>query len=179
MRLALALCLIAAPALAETCPPAPNHAAELRELQARARQAPDEASARPLLRQMWALWTDAPDAYAQELLNEGMERRDAYDFEGAIKAFDALVDHCPDYAEGYNQRAFVQFLRQDYGPALEDVDRALALNPTHLGALSGKALVLMHMGRFDEGQEVLRGAVDLDPWLPERGMLVPKPGEEL
>lgn len=189
MRCFSLLGLVIAPALAGaapvpagaegTCPPAPDHAAAVEDLLAQARTAPDEASARPLTLRMWELWTDAPDPFAQELLDEGMDRRTAYDFSGAMKALDALVAYCPDYAEGYNQRAFVHFLRQDHAPALENIDLALDLNPGHLGAQIGKALVLMHMGRIDEGQEVLRAAVERHPWIPERGMLLPRPGEEL
>lgn len=179
MRAILVLSLLAAPALAETCPPAPDHSAEVERLLAEARAAPDEAAARPLTRRMWELWTDAPDGHAQELLDEGMDRRAASDFAGAMIAFDALAARCPAYAEGFNQRAFVHFLRRDLAPALADADRALALNPGHLGAQIGKALVLMHMGRIDEGQAVLRAAVARHPWIPERGMLLPVPGEDL
>ncbi|MEX5727201.1 tetratricopeptide (TPR) repeat protein [Rhodovulum iodosum] len=179
MRLILALCCLAAPALAETCPPAPDHSAEVQDLLAQARAAPDETAARPLTARMWELWTDAPDTYAQELLDEGMDRRASYDFAGAMKALDALVDYCPDYAEGYNQRAFVHFLRQDHAPALDNIEQALDRNPDHLGALIGQALVLMHMGRVDEGQAALREAVRRHPWIPERAMLLPEPGQKL
>lgn len=108
-----------------------------------------------------------------------MDRRAAYDFAGAQRAFVALVARCPDYAEGYNQRAFVAFLRQDFAPALADIGRALGLDPAHLGALIGKALVLMQMGRIDEGQAVLREAVALHPWSPERHMLLAPKGDDL
>ena len=108
-----------------------------------------------------------------------MAARGSYDFLGAIDAFDRLVEYCPDYAEGYNQRAFVNFLREDYEAALPDLDRALERSPRHVAALSGKALTLMGLGRGDEAQEVLREAVELNPWIPERGLLQELPGEEL
>lgn len=179
MRLTLALCALAAPGLADTCPPAPDHSAEVEKLLAEVRAAPDEAAARPLTAKIWQLWTDAPDDYAQELLDEGMDRRASYDFAGAMTALEALVAYCPEYAEGYNQRAFVHFLRQEHDPALENIEAALARNPTHLGALIGKALVLMHMGRMEEGQAALREAVRRHPWIPERAMLLPEPGRKL
>jgi len=100
MRWIIALCLFALPGWAETCPPAPDHGAQVAALLEQVRAAPDEAAARPLTRRMWEFWTDAPDQYAQELLDEGMDRRASYDFAGAVVAFDALVAYCPDYAEG-------------------------------------------------------------------------------
>ena len=175
MRLLLTLALLAGPALAADCPPAPDHGDRLAGLIAAAQAAGSEGEGRQITNQMWQLWTDAPDAYAQELLDEGMDRRASYDFAGAIKALDALVAYCPDYAEGYNQRAFVAFLRQDYPAALQDLERTLALSPDHVAALSGKALTLMGLGRMDEGQLVLRQALALNPWLPERGLLLREP----
>jgi Tfp pilus assembly protein PilF len=111
-----------------------------------------------------------------------MERRAAYDFARALAFFDELVGYCPDYAEGWNQRAFVHFLNGDHALALEDLEIALSLSPGHIAAKAGLALTLMNLGRTEAGQSVLREALALNPWLPERGMLLPeaKPeGEEL
>lgn len=177
-HIAILLCLVAAPVWAE-CPAPPDHDVAIARLIEQLRDAPDQASAEPLNARLWELWTDAPDAAAQEVLDAGMRRRANFDFTGALDQFDRLVEYCPDYAEGYNQRAFVSFLRQDYEAALTDLDRALDLSPIHLGALSGKALTLMGLGRTDEGQEVLRRALGLNPWLPERDLLIPRPGDQL
>ncbi|MEM9550428.1 MAG: tetratricopeptide repeat protein, partial [Pseudomonadota bacterium] len=87
--------------------------------------------------------------------------------------FDTLIAYCPNYAEGYNQRAFVQFLRGDFRSAVEDLDRALALSPRHIAAMSGKALSLMGLDRLDEARLTMSDALALNPWLPERGLAAP------
>ena len=89
-----------------------------------------------------------------------------------------VVAAAPDYAEGWNQRAFIRFLKEDLDGALEDLDRTLELEPRHFGALSGKAIVLMQQGRVELGHEVLREAVDIHPWLKERSMLPPEPAPD-
>ena len=149
MRLDLALTLLLAtgPAFAEDCPAPPDNLAERAEVLAAIRAAPDEGSARVLTNRLWALWSAAPDGKAQALLDRGKERRAAYDFDAAREALDALVAYCPDYAEGWNQRAFVAFLRGDFATSLEDLDRAIELAPDHVAAMSGKALSLMSLGR--------------------------------
>ena len=175
----IALCLLAQTAAAQTCPPAPDHADRMAAILYELRVAPTETHARVLTEDLWRLWTDAPDARAQELLDQGMQQRSSYDFLGARDTFDTLVEYCPDYAEGYNQRAFASFLRQDYAAALYDLDRALEINPNHIAALSGKGLTLLGMGRTDDAQDALRAAVALNPWLRERGLLAPEPGTDL
>lgn len=169
-------CLVASPAMADMCPPAHDHSARQDALIADLQIAPGEAQARVLTEELWELWTDAPDAQAQALLDEGMRKRSGYDFLGSRDALDQLVEYCPDYAEGYNQRAFTSFLRQDFAAALYDLEQALAINPRHIAALSGKGLTLMGLGRMDEAQEALRDAVDLNPWLQERALLTEQPG---
>lgn len=141
--------------------------------------APDETAARMITNQMWGYWDNAPDEASQAMLDEAMRARARFDFLHALDRLDTLVGYCPFYAEGYNQRAFVNFLREDFAAALPDLDRALELNPRHIGALSGKAVTLFALGREEEAQVALRAALAINPWLAERALLKPLPGEEL
>lgn len=168
---ACVLCLSALPAGAGICPAPPDRSDELSALIAAAQAAPDEATGRQLSDRMWAIWAEAPDKHAQDLLNAAMARREMFDFVGALAAADALVAYCPDYAEGYNQRAFVNFLREDYAAALPDLERAVALSPRHVAALTGQALTLAALGRNGEAALALRAALKLNPWLGERHLL--------
>ncbi|MEK0163144.1 tetratricopeptide repeat protein [Phaeobacter sp. A36a-5a] len=163
------------PLLADSasCPAAPDHQGAVDLLIGRVQAAPDEASAQQISNQFWQYWADAPNAQAQALLDRGMTRRSAFDFLGALEAFDRLVAYCPDYAEGYNQRAFVHYLRRDFGAALTDLDRAIALSPRHVAALSGRALSLYGLSRLTEARQALEQALALNPWLPERHLVAP------
>ncbi|PVA09328.1 hypothetical protein DC366_14480 [Pelagivirga sediminicola] len=171
MRYAILALVLPLPALAQTCPAPPDHTGALRDLVAQAQKAPDRAAGMAASDKMWALWADAPDAQAQELLDRGMARREAHDLDGAMTAFQALVAYCPDYAEGYNQRAFVSFLRGDFAAALPDLDAALARQPRHVAAQAGKALTLHALNRQGEAALALRAALTMNPWLPERSLL--------
>lgn len=177
--LAFPLLFLAQTGWATECPAAPDHSAALAALLAEVRVAPNERAGRLVTNQMWALWAKAPNETAQEVLDSGMRRRSSYDFLGAIAEFDRLIAYCPEYAEGYNQRGFVRFIQQDYAAALEDLDRTLALSPNHVAALAGKALTLMGLGRHAEGQQVLRVALAINPWLPERNLLQEPKGQDL
>ncbi len=176
--------LLWGPAGAADCPPAPDHSADLDALIAEVQQAETEMAAQEISNRMWGLWADAPDESAQAVLDRGMSRRNAWDLLGALEDFDRLIAYCPAYAEGYNQRAFVNFLRQDYQSALTDLDRALALTPNHIAALSGRALSLLGLQRVEEARVALKRALDLNPWLPERHLAAPggplaPPGDDI
>ncbi|NBD30423.1 MAG: tetratricopeptide repeat protein [Alphaproteobacteria bacterium] len=178
MKILLPLALIAGPALAD-CPEPPDYAEAMSDALAQLQASDNEMEAREVNGQLWEMWLDAPDERAQAMLDEGMARRESYDFLGSIDTLSRLVDYCPDYAEGYNQRAFSYFLARDFERAVADLERTIALNPEHIGALSGMALALIEQGRPAEAVPWLRRAVDLHPYLAERALLDSLPGEDI
>ena len=162
--------LLAAPALAEEGSPQ----AEERDALFSALQSTDEAAvAAAAQRAIWESWQEAPDADAQALFDLGMQRMAAYDNTGAVEVFDQLVLYAPDFAEGWNQRAFAYFRMQEYEKSLADIASALQREPRHFGALSGKFRILMAQGRARLAQKTLREAVAVNPWMMERRMLAP------
>ena len=144
------------------------------------KSAKTEAEARLIEDSIWWYWLgEAPDTETRHLVDEAMRKRDGYDFEGARLLLNDAIERAPDYAEVWNQRAFVLFLQGKLDEALEDADRALELEPRHFGALSGKAHILMQQGRMDLGQKALRQAIEIYPFIKERNMLIEPKGEEL
>lgn len=171
MKPLLTLAIICAPVWALACPPTPDNSVQMDALAAQMRVAEDERQARAISDQMWEIWLQAPDAAAQEILDTGLGQRNSYDFLGSVETFDRLIDYCPDYAEGYNQRAFTFFLREEFAAALADLDVALVLTPDHVGAQSGRALTLMNMGRLEEARAQMLAALENNPWLSERALV--------
>ncbi len=139
----------------------------------------DELAGARATGKLWEFWLKAPNETAQDLLDRGMANRESWALEDSEALLDQLIAYCPDYGEGYNQRAFTRFLRDDYEGALADIEEVLKRHPNHFGALSGKALSLMRQGRVRLAQIALRRAVDVNPWLRERSMLVDPPGRKI
>ena len=144
------------------------------------KSAKTEAEARLIEDRIWWFWLgEAPDTETRHLVDEAMRKRDGYDFEGARLLLNDAIECAPDYAEVWNQRAFVLFLQGKLDEALEDADRALELEPRHFGALSGKAHILMQQGRVELGQKALRQAIGIYPFIKERNMLIEPKGKDL
>jgi tetratricopeptide (TPR) repeat protein len=141
--------------------------------------ATDEAAARQAADRIWLFWFEAPDKQAEELMREAQDRRSMHDFVPALALLDQLVKDAPDWAEAWNQRATIRFLVGDYTGSLADIDRVLALEPKHFGALSGEALILQRLGREEEAQAVLRKAVKINPFLVERALLKEPEGQNI
>jgi tetratricopeptide (TPR) repeat protein len=150
-------------------------AEERADLLAALKTAPNDKVALAAITAIWELWQTAPDEQAQELLDNARQRMRVYDFNGAMVHLDELVAYAPDYAEGWNTRATTLFLQEKYDRSLDDVEKTLALEPAHFGALSGKAVILMRQGRAALSQKALRRAVEVNPYLRERGMLIDVP----
>ena len=175
MKYALILALVAAPALATPvfadCPPAQDVSAELQDLIAKAQGAKTYQEGRGVSGEMWQVYLRAPDEAAQVALDAGLRWRDSFDFSRALEEFNRLAEYCPTYAEGFNQRAYVHFLRGEHEKALPDLDRALELSPYHVAAQSGRALTLMNLGRLEEARAQMLIAVENNPWLSEAALL--------
>lgn len=171
--------LFAKPLAAQGCPPVVDRADDIARIISELGDSKGEQAAQPLSAQLWQIWRDAPDAKAQSLLDRGAGQILDSDYLGARNTFGALVDYCPEYAEGYNQRAFANYLGRDFPAALLDLNKALEIMPNHIAALAGKGLTLMELGRDAEAQEALRAAVALNPWLSERRLIAEPAGVEL
>lgn len=141
--------------------------------------AKSEGEARAAEEKIWRFWMQGPNEDVSSRLAKAMERRRTYDYAGALEILNQVAKDAPDWAEVWNQRAFVYFLREEYDKSLADTDKAIALEPKHFGALAGKARILMGQGRARIGQKVLRDAVKIHPFLRERSMLIEIPGQEL
>lgn len=104
--------------------------------------------------QISAQWARSGSPAMDLLLRRGEEALQAGAVDLAVQHFSALIDHAPDFAEGYNGRATAFYLAGQVGPALADIRKALALNPRHFGAMRGLATILEELERPQDALEV-------------------------
>ena len=85
----------------------------------------------------------------------------------AIAHFTALIDHAPEFAEGWNARATAYFQTGDLGPSVADIAKVLQLNPRHFGALAGLGMIFEELGRPEKALEVYQAALAVNPHMPD------------
>ena len=73
----------------------------------------------------------------------------------ALDFLDQVTLLAPNYAEGWNRRATLHYLLGNYPKAMSDSARVLALDPRHLGALSGVAGILQETGKDQQALRAL------------------------
>jgi tetratricopeptide (TPR) repeat protein len=89
----------------------------------------------------------------------------ARQFDVALDFLDQVVTLSPDYAEGWNRRATVHFMMDDYAKSMADIDRTLRLEPRHFGALSGMARILESTGAKEQALHAYERALDVYPMM--------------
>jgi tetratricopeptide (TPR) repeat protein len=134
--------------------------------------APDEASAKVVENRVLMLWLEAGGDTEELLMARAKAAMDARDLDLALKLLDAVVKIKPDYAEGWNRRATVYFMKKDFGHAIEDLREALAREPRHFGALAGLGMILHDVGDDKRALTVFRRALAVHPHLPRIPELV-------
>ena len=125
----------------------------------------DERAASRLERQIWREWSKSGSSAMDLLLQRGRDAMSVGETGAAIEHFTALIDHAPDFAEGWNARATAYFQAGLYGPSVADIAQVLRLNPRHFGALTGFARILEETGKIDQALQVYEAALAIHPHL--------------
>src|SRR5580692_2174364 len=134
--------------------------------------APDEASAKHVEARIWALWLQTPSDTAALLMMRAKAAMDAQQMEVALKLLDAVVKLRPDYVEGWNRRATLYYLRNDYAHSLADIEQVLAREPRHFGALAGLGMIMQDLGDDKRALDAFRKALAVNPHLDKVPELV-------
>ncbi len=71
-------------------------------------------------------------------------------------------------ARGFGELGFAHLYRKEHDAALDAYDRARKLNPNDADLMSDMADALCHAGRSEEGVELLKKAMQLNPFYPDQ-----------
>jgi tetratricopeptide (TPR) repeat protein len=114
-------------------------------------------------RQIDAEWEKSGSPAMDLLLRRGRQALEEGAPDVAAEHFTALIDHAPDFAEGYVGRANSYYMLGLTGPALDDIRTALQRDPRHYEVMRGLAQIMEELDRPDEALELYAMILEINP----------------
>ena len=114
---------------------------------------------------LWSAWCRSGDAEADRVFRLGVEAMQQGRLADAEEFFDRVIALKPDFAEGWNKRATVRYVRRNFSGSIADCQQTLARNPHHFGAASGQGLCHLSVNEFREAAVCFRRALEIHPHL--------------
>ena len=115
---------------------------------------------------IWSIWIESGEVSLDALMIRGIVEMKTREFDAALASFDAIVEAAPDFAEGWNKRATLFYLMERYDDSIRDVERTLALEPRHFGALSGMGHISAALGDEKIALDWFEQALAVNPHMP-------------
>ena len=116
-----------------------------------------------LARQVWDQWCVYGSATIDLMMGWARDAMDEKRYDVALDFLDQVVTMAPGYAEGWNRRATVHFMREDYAKSMADIERVLEIEPRHFGALAGMGAILKTIGKDALALRAFENVLDVYP----------------
>jgi len=114
---------------------------------------------------LWRTWCRSGHAEADRIFRVAVNAMQQGKLDEAESEFTRVIEMIPEFAEGWNKRATVRFMRKDFKNSIADCQETLARNRHHFGALSGQGLCHMSQGEYREAAVCFRRALEIHPHL--------------
>lgn len=137
----------------------------LGELFEELQQADSDLTASHTEEQIWAAWMEHTDPDVAEVLLEATRALAGNNFVRAEGLLNPLIKSHPEYAEAWNKRATLRFMQKRDTQSVADIERTLALEPRHFGALCGFGQICLRRGDRDAALFAFAEALRINPHL--------------
>jgi tetratricopeptide (TPR) repeat protein len=191
MRAFFALCIFAVMSLIGTAlaaqqtlpdvqkPQDVEPAARLEKLFADLRRERNEKAAERISGRIWAEWNNSGSASIDLMMQWAQKAVEAKKFDVALDFLDQIIVMDPDYSEGWNKRATVHFMMNNFAKSMSDIQHTLELEPRHFGALSGLAQIMKNRGRKELALDAYERVLAIYPMMRSAQSEVATLSEEL
>ncbi|MGV2815163.1 hypothetical protein [Phyllobacterium sp.] len=158
---------------------AEKRSARLDELFFALKRERNEAKATRIAEQIQAQWQNSGSATVDLMMQWAALAMTEKKYAVALDFLDQVTVMKPDFAEGWNRRATVNFLMNDYGRSMADIQKTLSLEPRHFGALAGLAAILKDTGNKEGALHAFEQVLAVYPMMREAQKQAGQLAEEL
>ena len=123
----------------------------------------DPVAAKPIVNRIWREWRDSGSASIDLLMTRARQAVTKKDYGVAMDILDQVIALAPEYSEGWNRRATLNFTMRKFGRSLSDIEQVLAIEPRHFGALAGLATILRALGKERQSLETWYNVLSIYP----------------
>jgi len=127
--------------------------------------AADDPSGFAIEDEIWELWIGHPSGELAAIMSAAIAAIASGDHARAQGLLDTLIERAPDYAEAWNKRATLHFLRGRDEASVADINRTLTLEPRHFGAIAGFAQICLRNGDPISARLAFEVALKINPRL--------------
>ena len=114
--------------------------------------------------EIWKLWSTHPtDIKLTARLEEGAQFVRTQQLSKAIESFTEVIKLDQNWAEAWNKRATVFYMMGKFKQSQEDIDKVLALEARHFGALAGQGLVNIQLKNYEKAIFSYQQAKEIHP----------------
>ena len=114
---------------------------------------------------LWGAWCRSGDPETDRLFRAGVDAMQNRRLTESEEFFTRVIQRQTEFAEGWNKRATVRYVLQNFVGSIADCQETLARNPNHFGAAAGQGLSHMSLGQFREAAMCFRRALEIHPHL--------------
>lgn len=114
---------------------------------------------------LWCIWFRLGSPAANGELHRGVQEMNQQRLAAAVSHLTAAINHSPDFAEAYNQRATAYYLMEDYEKSMQDARAAVSRNPNHFGAWADLGHCAAYLGRYQDAINAYERALSINPHL--------------
>jgi len=114
-----------------------------------------------IYKQLTSITTQARIQQNQEPYNKGMEALNRKDYNKALKYFSEFIDKEPGVAQAFEYRAFCYFYLNKFQQSFNEIERAIALDPTKPGYLNLRGVNLHMLGNDPAACEAFTKAIEM------------------
>ena len=166
MRRLLAAILLVVPLLGGAPASADQTDERLDELFQRLLITGDLREARTIEHLIWGIWMQSGSDTVDLLMQRSVKAMSEGRFAEGVGLLSGIVEIKPDYAEGWNKRATLYYMMGRFDESIADVEKTLALEPRHFGALAGLGLIYSQREEWSKALEAYERALAINPHLP-------------
>ena len=114
--------------------------------------------------QIWSLWSTHPtDEKLTAKLKEGSQFVRNQQLIKAKQIFTEIINLDKNWAEAWNKRATVLYMVGEFQKSQDDIDKVLALEARHFGALAGQGLVNIQLKNYEKAIQSYEKAQKIYP----------------